>query len=187
MWRAAHMSDGNESLFGLRAKFDDDSGFGKASLADGGTLYLEGVEALSLPRQRQLLQFLNEAMAKHAAGQQPEPDVRVISSMSQPVASNPSDPPVDVELEQRLAQHRLNLPSLAERRGDIVAIAEHIVARRSRSAGKAVEGLSDDAKKMLENYSWPGNIRELQTVVERAVLLASGRLVDIPEELLRRG
>ena len=183
----AHVSDGNESLFGFRAASDDGQGFDKASLAAGGTLYLDGVESLSPPRQTQLLDFLNQAATSRADGKAPQPDVRMIASIGQTADHHASVTPVGLDLEQALARHRLNVPSLAERREDVVPIAEHIVDRRSRSAGKALEGLSDEAKVMLQNYSWPGNIRELQSVVERAVLLSSGKRVDIPEELLREG
>lgn len=183
----AHISDGNESAFGFHAPAQDEDRIGKASLADGGTLYLERVETLNKTAQIQLLDFVRTATLQRESGAIPRPDVRVIVSVSEQRDDDSSQRRLGDELEQALAQNRLSVPSLAERKEDITAIAEHIVDRRARSAGKALEGLSADAKEMLQRYSWPGNIRELRSVVERAVMLTSGTRVDIPEELLREG
>ena len=79
------------------------------------------------------------------------------------------------------------MPSLAERRDDVELLANSIVAARARSLGKALEGLSPPSEEMLADYSWPGNLGELQSVVERAVVLATGTSVDIPTDLLREG
>jgi DNA-binding NtrC family response regulator len=182
-----HISDGNESAFGFHPREDDENQIGKASLADGGTLYLERVETLSKTAQIQLLDFLRTAASQREAGAIPRPDVRVIVSVSERRDDDSSRGGLRNDLEQALAQCRLSVPSLAERKEDIAAIAGHVLDRRARSAGKALEGLSADAKQMLQRYSWPGNIRELRSVVERAVMLASGTRVDIPEELLREG
>ena len=114
-------------------------------------------------------------------------DVRVIVSVSPQRESDSSASRLSDELDQTLSQHRIVVPSLAERKEDIAVIADHIVDRLARSAGKALDALSSDAQEMLRGYSWPGNIRELQSVAERAVLFASGTQVAIPGELLREG
>lgn len=183
----AHITGANESIFGFRADTEDDSQLGKALLADGGTLYLESVEMLSAQAQDQFCEFLTAAATRRSEGLNPDPDVRVIVSVSPQHDGDPSQRKIFDELDQALAPHRLTVPSLAERNDDITVIANRIVDRRARSAGKALDGLSVDAEAMLRQYSWPGNIRELQSVVERAVMLASGTRVDIPEELLREG
>jgi DNA-binding NtrC family response regulator len=182
-----HIAGANELIFGSQAGSNTNHRPGKASLADGGTLYLESVEQLSPQTQRQLLDFLSDGAAHRAAGESPDPDVRVIASISQGYKNDPSQRRLADELEKALARHRLAVPSLAERNADVAVIADHIVERSARSSGKAVEGLSDEAIEMLQQYSWPGNLRELRSVVERAVLLASGTQVEIPEELLREG
>ncbi len=182
-----HLKDANESVFGIHTDSKDDSQLGKALLADGGTLYLEKVETLSDLAQNQLVEFLTDAAARRVAGLIPIPNVRVIASVSQQPTSDLSQGRLGNQLEQSIAQHWLAVPSLAERKEDITVIADHIVKRSGRSAGKAINGLSTEAKEMLLRYSWPGNIRELRSVVERAVLLANGTLVEIPEELLREG
>lgn len=93
----------------------------------------------------------------------------------------------DAELERQIGRRRLAIPSLAERRDDILPIAERITLIRARSMGKVLDGLTEEAGKKLLNYSWPGNVEELQSVLERAVVLANGTRLDIPEELLREG
>lgn len=181
----AHIAGVNESLFGFNPDSTHESHFGKVSLADGGTLYLEGFETLSPEAQAELAKFLGVAANSQEKGVRPVPDVRVIAYQSSSSSTDRSS--VNEELEQRIGIHRLAVPSLAERREDIAVIAASIVERRARLAGKAIDGLVEGAEEMLCQYSWPGNIRELQNVVERAVVLASGTRVDIPEELLREG
>ena len=182
-----HVTGASKTIFGSQTDSQDDRRLGKVMLADGGTLYLEGVETLDEQAQNQLLQSLTEAAARRAAGAIPYPDVRVIVSVSPQRESGSSAGRLSDKLDQTLSQHRIVVPSLAERKEDIAVIADHIVDRLARSAGKALDALSSEAQEMLRGYSWPGNIRELQSVVERAVLFASGTQVEIPEELLREG
>ena len=183
----AHIADSNESIYGFRVKDEKDDRFEKARLAHGGTLYLESIETLSEYAQHELASFLAEAAAQRADGTQPNPDVRVIAYVSERDASDASNRGLSDELQRSLGIHRLTIPSLGDRRDDITTIAQSIINRRARSAGKVLDGLSSEAEEMLQQYSWPGNVRELQSVVERAVMLASGTKVDIPQELLREG
>ena len=76
------------------------------------------------------------------------------------------------------------MPALKDRREDIPALVEHFVRRHARQFGKPVEGVSPESMRRLEAYDWPGNIRELQTVLERAILVAKGPVLEIDEELL---
>ena len=123
-------------IFGSRAGLDTNHRLGKASLADGGSLYLEGVEQLSPQTQRQLIDFLSDGAAQRAAGETPHPDVRVIASISQRSENDPSQRRLPEELEKALAQQRLAVPSLAERKADVAVIADHIVERSARSSGQ---------------------------------------------------
>ncbi len=182
----AHIAGVDESLFGLHANDTGDGRIGKASLADGGTLYLEGLETLGHAAQTELFHFLSDAASDRPIETSRVPDARVIAYQS---------PQTDVEdmrriipgLERTLGVHRLEVPSLAERGEDIGVIAKSILDRSAKSNGKEFDGLGDGAEELLRRYSWPGNVRELQNVVERAVVLASGTRVEIPEELLREG
>ncbi|PHS11134.1 MAG: hypothetical protein COA78_10355 [Blastopirellula sp.] len=180
-----HVLTADETAFGFQMHNSDQQTSGKLSLADGGTLYLEGVEALNRPSQGKLLKILQEAVSQRALGKQPTPDVRFISSGDLTEAVKNGD--FDSKLAQLLSTRRLTIPSLAERRDDIVLLANKIIADRSSSLGKALEGLNVQSEDILADYSWPGNLGELRSVVERAVVLTSGTKVDIPLDLLREG
>jgi len=182
----AHIAGIDESLFGACPDNGYGRRFGKASLADGGTLYLEGLEGLSKAVQTELLQFLSDGAGDQLLEARPVPDARIIAYQS-PDSDVEGRATVIAELEKLLGNHRIAVPSLAERREDIVVIAQTILHRHAKSVGKAIDGLSGSAGMMLRRYSWPGNVRELQNVMERAVTLASGARLEIPEELLREG
>jgi eukaryotic-like serine/threonine-protein kinase len=182
-----HVSTADDTAFGFRSANSDQPSAGKMALADGGTLYLEGIEALSRSAQENLLKTLRDAAGQRAASQKPTPDVRVISYASGDLTDAVRQGDFDVELARVLGARRLAVPSLAERRDDVVLLANNIVAARARSLGKALDGLSSPSEEMLADYSWPGNLGELQSVVERAVVLATGTSVEIPADLLREG
>ncbi len=183
----AHVMAVEDSIFGFCPGEMPEHSLGKASLADGGTLYLEGVETLGKDAQRELVEFLRDAATKRAASETPVPDVRVIVSAGAELGEEVRQERLLGELASVLGERRLIVPSLAERRDDILVIANRVLNRRARSAGKTLAGLTSVSEKMLLQYSWPGNVRELTSVVERAVLLATGTRVEIPAELLREG
>ena len=180
-----HVLTADETAFGFQMHDSDQQTSGKLSLADGGTLYLEGVEALNRPSQENLLKILQQASSQRTLGKQPTPDVRFISSGDLTEAVKNGD--FNSKLAQLLSTRRLTIPSLAERRDDVVLLANKIIADRSSSLGKAIEGLDVQSEEILADYSWPGNLGELRSVIERAVVLASGTKVDIPLDLLREG
>lgn len=182
-----HVSTADETVIGIGAGNTDQAAAGKLHLADRGTLYLEGIESLPRAAQLNLLNALQDAADRRAAGQLPVPDVRIISYASCDLAGAVKKGEFDSRLYKLLSASRLAVPSLAERRDDIVALAERIVAVRSRSLGKSLSGLNAPSKERLLGYRWPGNVQELQNVIERAVVLATDRVVDIPEDLLREG
>jgi serine/threonine-protein kinase len=115
------------------------------------------------------------------------PDVRVITCAARDLSEAVQQGDFDGELAQVLGAQRLAVPSLAERRDDVVELANIIVADRARSLGKALDPLSPESEGTLVRYNWPGNLGELQSVVGRAVVLATGTRVEIPEDLLREG
>lgn len=182
----AHLAGQDGSIFGFGQGDDDRTNLAKASLADGGTLYLEGIETLSMEVQAKLCQFVEDADNCRAAGVTPVPDIRVIASLTDR-GSDDSVCVVEPSLQRTLGRNRLSVPSLAERRDDIVTIAQHVLRARATSSGKVIDGFTEEAERMLRQYSWPGNLRELRSVIERAVLLASGTKVDIPSDLLQEG
>ena len=182
-----HISVANESIYGFQSKGNKDSRSGKTFLAAGGTLFLEGVESLSENAQKQLVEFLRDSAATRDAGGRPDPDVRVIAHVSgQAVDEDPGDSLID-DLETLLERNRLTVPSLAERRDDISVIATKILQRRALTVGKSLEGLSDEAVDMLRRYSWPGNLQELQSVLERAIMSAREHCSISPKNCCAKG
>ena len=168
----------------------DDSGEplpGKVALADGSTLYLQGIDRLSPSGQASLLTLLRDAAKARASGETPVPDIRLIAYTSRDLTEESRQGRFDPSLEVAVGRRRLAIPSLVERQDDILPIAEEMALIRARSLGKVLDGLTDAASKRLLNYSWPGNVEELQSVLERAVALANGTELQIPEELLCEG
>jgi serine/threonine-protein kinase len=112
-------------------------------------------------------------------------DVRVIASttrdLREPVAGD------FLPLIRLLASNRVNVPRLVDRRDDIPALVDYFVRRHARQIGKVIDGVSPDSMRRLEVYAWPGNIRELRTVLERAVLLSRSTVLEIDDELLDEG
>ena len=176
-----------DTLFETRTDETGESIPGKAALANGGTLYLQGVDRLSQEGQTSLLNFLKHAESARQAGQTPVPDVRLVAFTAHDLMSGTQQLNFDAELERSIGRRKLAIPSLAERRDDILPIAERITLLRARSMGKVLDGLTEEAGQSLLNYSWPGNVEELQSVLERAVVLSKGTQLEIPVELLREG
>ena len=149
----------------------------KLELAAGGTLYLEAVHELPSGLRHALVDLIEEHDRVRARGEVPVPDVRILASTTESIRED--DP-----LVRLLARRRIALPRLADRREDIPELVRHFVARLARRVGTSVSGVTPASMERLEAYAWPGNIRELRNVLERAVLVARGTLVEIDEELL---
>jgi DNA-binding NtrC family response regulator len=149
----------------------------RLELASGGTLFLEAVHELPLEHQRELQELLERQERARASGQAALPDARIIASTTRDAQSEGPTAP-------RLATHEIAVPALKDRREDIPALVEHFVRRHVRQYGKPMDGVSPESMRRLEAHSWPGNIRELDNVLERAVLVAQGPVLEIDDELL---
>ena len=160
---------------------------GRFGLADGGTLYLDGVNELSPAMQKQLAEVLRELQDRREAGQKPDPDVRVIASTSRDLAAESQELRFNPALDQILSHGRLTVPALVERREDIPVLVEYFLRQHARRLGKTVEGLTDESMQRLESYRWPGNIRELENVIERAIVGAEAPMLEIDESFLEGG
>jgi transcriptional regulator with GAF, ATPase, and Fis domain len=167
---------------------------GKLELAAGGTLFLEAVHELPSGLHGALVQLLEEQERPAARGDAPRPDVRIIASTTldldgvrrrgSPPGASPVTESAKDALLRRLAVRHIPLPALVDRREDIPALVGYFVSRLARQFGKTIDGVSPESMRRLETYAWPGNIRELRTVLERAVLMARSTLLEIDEELL---
>ena len=154
---------------------------GKLELADKGTLFLDEIAELPLPMQGKLLRAVEQQRFERLGGTRAvDVDFRLISSTNQPIEQMVRDGVFREDLYYRVNAFSIRLPSLKERAGDIPLLAERFLAQQSVAAGLAPDArrFSADAMRRLTGYSWPGNIRELQSVVSRALLAARGRVID---------
>ena len=165
----------------------DNPGLFKA--ADGGTLFLDEVADLPLPAQVKLLRVLQEKKARPVGGQREVPiDVRLISATHRDLAAEVASSRFRQDLFYRINVIELHLPPLRERAGDIPLLAEHFLARIARQNGQATPRLTAAALAALARYAFPGNVRELENVLERALALADGDTLEatdlyLPEPL----
>lgn len=144
---------------------------GKFEQADGGTLLLDEITEMPLGLQAKLLRVLQEREVERlGASVGKHVDVRVIAMSNRDLRQAVSDGVLREDIYYRLNVFPLRIPSLRERRGDILPIAEHLLRRHSSGAGQ-VPRLADDAVQRLLAYDWPGNVRELDNVIQRALIL----------------
>ncbi len=153
---------------------------GRFSLADGGTLFLDEIGEISPSIQVKLLRFLQEHEFERVGGTQTiRVDVRVIAATNRNLREEIARGRFREDLFYRLNVVALEMPSLRERRSDLVALAQFFLERYTRENGKAIEGFAPDALELLASYDWPGNVRELENAIERAVVLATKSLIEV--------
>ncbi|HIJ73395.1 MAG TPA: sigma 54-interacting transcriptional regulator [Candidatus Hydrogenedentes bacterium] len=148
--------------------------------ADGGTLFLDEVGELPLAAQVRLLRILQDGWLERVGGRQPiHVDVRVIAATNQDLAAMVSNGTFREDLWYRIAVFPILLPPLRDRVEDIPALARHFAERAAIRFRLPVLMPSDEDIRMLASYHWPGNIRELGAVMDRAALLGNGRKLDV--------
>ncbi len=155
--------------------------------ADGGSLLLDEVGELPAALQVKLLRVLQERAVRPVGATQELPvDVRVMAATNRDIEADVAAGKFRSDLYYRLNVLRLSLPPLRERREDVPVLAESFVRRFADELGKEIAGFTPDAVRALQSYSFPGNVRELENVIERAVALAGSRVIglgDLPPEL----
>lgn len=160
---------------------------GRILQADGGTLFLDEIGDISSMMQLRLLRFLQERTFYPVGEDKPiTVDVRVIAATNADLKKKVSTGEFREDLYYRLRVVDIILPPLRDRDGDLSVLANHFLARFSKRLGKAINGISDQALTLLQNHNWPGNIRELEHVIERASVLCSESTItvsDLPEEI----
>jgi transcriptional regulator with PAS, ATPase and Fis domain len=148
------------------------SQLGRISAAQGGTLFLDEVSELPLGMQAKLLRFLEQKeIQRLGTSEVTRVDVRVLAASNVDLAGRAARADFRQDLFYRLSAFPIELPTLAERRGDIVPLAEHFLSCMSAALQMPTPGLHRDAIHILEAHSWRGNVRELQHVMERASIL----------------
>jgi DNA-binding NtrC family response regulator len=157
-------------------------------VADGGTFFLDEVSETSGSFQTKLLRVLQDGEFLRVGGTRPlKTDVRLISATNQDLHRCISDGRLREDLFYRLSVIQIQLPPLRERSEDIPLLVSHFLSIYSRQIKKRLKGVCSDAMDALGRHSWPGNIRELENVIERAVIMADGDeigLEDLPSDLL---
>lgn len=155
---------------------------GLLETADGGTLYLDEVADMPLSTQARILRVLTEQSFVRVGGsRQIGVDVRVISSTARDLAREMEEKNFREDLFYRLNVVPVEIPSLAERRDDIPALAEYFFARYATEQGLKPPTISEEAMAALQAYDWPGNVRQLRNVVERTIILTPRDQLDTVE------
>src|SRR5437870_1376098 len=160
---------------------------GRFEEADGGTLFLDEIGEMSLSAQVRLLRVLQDGEFTRVGGNEPlRVDVRVITASNVDLERAVDEGRFRRDLYYRLSVFPINLPPLRERREDIHPLVIHFLEHYKQRTGRFVSGISKPALSALITYEWPGNVRELENAIERAVIIASGRqieLEDLPEAI----
>ncbi|MDT8316417.1 MAG: sigma-54 dependent transcriptional regulator [bacterium] len=164
---------------------------GLFELADGGTLFLDEIGDMPVGMQAKILRILEERVFRRVGGSKDiTVDVRIVSATNKDLLKAIEEGTFRGDLYYRLQVIPINLPPLRERKGDIIPLVMHFVEYFSKEFNKEVKGISKVAEKFLVEYAWPGNIRELRNVIERAIILESGDtllLEHLPLEIVSMG
>ncbi len=157
---------------------------GRFELADGGTIFLDEVGELPLELQAKLLRVLEEGELERVGGNRTlSVDVRVIAATNRNLAEAVQKGIFRSDLYYRLNIFPITLPPLRERREDIPLLVTHLVKQLSSKMGKEIETIPQNAMTALQNYHWPGNIRELRNVIERAVIVTRGSKLQLIDSI----
>jgi transcriptional regulator with GAF, ATPase, and Fis domain len=155
---------------------------GRFELADGGTIFLDEVGELSHDTQVALLRVLQEREFERVGGEQSvRVDVRVIAATNRDLNSDIANGSFRQDLFYRLNVFPIPAPPLRERKNDILMLVEYFVQRYATKAGKTIRSIDKKTLDVLQSYDWPGNIRELQNVIERSVILSLGDIFSVDE------
>lgn len=155
---------------------------GRCEEADGGTLFLDEIGEISLPVQVKLLRFLQEHEFQRLGGNQTiHSDVRIISATNRNLEAEIKEGAFREDLFYRLNVVAISLPPLRERKEDVHVLIEHFIKKYSADNGKEIIGLTSEAQDMLLKYDYPGNVRELKNIIERAVVIARESLISLED------
>jgi formate hydrogenlyase transcriptional activator len=159
---------------------------GRFESADGGTIFLDEVGELPPEMQTSLLRVLQEREFERVGGNQPiHVDVRVLAATNRDLDSAVNDGSFRKDLFYRLNVFPIQVRPLRERVDDIPLLAEYLVDRYAKKAGKPIRSISKRTLQLFESYDWPGNVRELQNVIERAVIVCDGETFQVDASWLK--
>jgi DNA-binding NtrC family response regulator len=157
-----------------------DKHLGKFQEADGGTLFLDEIGELRLDMQVKLLRALQEGEVDAVGSKRPvKVDVRIVSATNRDLAEQVKVGAFREDLYYRLNVFPIHVPPLRQRHEDVPALARFFVSRFAAEENKPVAGLTPDASDLLERFNWPGNVRQLENTIFRAVVLCDGTMLDV--------
>jgi formate hydrogenlyase transcriptional activator len=159
---------------------------GRFESANGGTIFLDEIGELPAETQIALLRVLQEREIERVGGSQPiSVDVRVVAATNRDLKAAVAAGSFRQDLFYRLNVFPIQIPSLRERMDDIPLLVEYLIERYAKKAGKKIRQIRKQTLELFQDYDWPGNIRELQNVIERAVVLCDGETFAVDETWLK--
>ncbi len=160
---------------------------GLFEIADRGTLFLDEIGELDVGMQAKLLRALQERKIRRVGGtHEMNVDVRVIAATNRDLRAMVADGRFRDDLYYRINVLSIDVPPLRERREDIPVLIDFFLKKHTKNTSRLITGLTADTRKLMMEYSWPGNVRQLESAIERAILLSEGDLItpeDLPTEL----
>jgi len=164
---------------------------GLIELAHGGTVFLDEIGEMHPALQAKVLQVLEEKTFRRVGGTKSlEVDTRIIAATNRDLRAAVESGTFRQDLYYRLNVINIHLPTLHERKADVMPLVDHFIHHYSRELRKPVKTVSDEARELLVRYEWPGNVRELLNTVERIMILEDGASItpgNLPPEILKRG
>ena len=155
---------------------------GKIELADGGTLFLDEIGDLPFELQAKLLRFLQERVIERVGGRVEIPvDVRIICATHQNLIQHIDEGRFREDLYYRISEISIDIPPLKDREGDPLILAKAFLDRFNREFNKAIRGFDKDAISAIESYDWPGNVREIESKLKRAVIMTEGSQITLDD------
>ncbi|HEX7998800.1 MAG TPA: sigma-54 dependent transcriptional regulator [Pyrinomonadaceae bacterium] len=155
---------------------------GLFEVADRGTLFLDEIAELDIGMQAKLLRALQEREIRRVGGTRPiKIDVRVVAATNRDLRAMVADGRFRDDLYYRINVLSVDVPPLRERRDDINVLINYFLKKHTRNTSRLVRGLTPETKKLMQDYSWPGNVRQLESAIERAILLCEGDLITIED------
>jgi len=160
---------------------------GLFEIADRGTLFLDEIGELDVGMQAKLLRALQERKIRRVGGtHELSVDVRVIAATNRDLRAMVADGRFRDDLYYRINVLSIDVPPLRERREDIPVLIDYFLKKHTKNTSRLIAGLTPETKKLMNEYSWPGNVRQLESAIERAILLSEGDLItteDLPTEV----
>ncbi|MDY0006250.1 MAG: PEP-CTERM-box response regulator transcription factor [Spongiibacteraceae bacterium] len=151
---------------------------GKVEVAHEGTLFLDEIGDMPLSLQAKLLRFLQERVIERVGGREEIPvDVRVVCATNKNLEQMVADGSFREDLYYRVCEMIIHLPPLRERQGDKILLARHFLQRYAEEQQRKITGFTQEAAEAIETYHWPGNIREMENKIKRAVIMCEDKLV----------